>query len=471
MLYAVLASPMSFFDTTPVGRILTRFQQDMSTLDVMLPRLFEFWSFLTGACITAVILAGVLVPPVLPLAALLIFAGAIIYKYVGVVILDLRKLSMICASPLSASLSGFIAGLDSVRAFNRVEAFAQSFDDKLGDFITAFFWMRTMEHGVTAGVVAPCVALFVGSLAAVLVAMRDYEFMTPSVAGLSLSYLAVLGLRVPAMLFTTSTLEQLMYSVQRIVEYAELPGEEQVQAVAGAPKGSPASAPSAAEDKSWPKDGSVVAHNVSLRYREELPLVLDGVNFTIKSGERMGVVGRTGAGKSTLALAAFRMAHIVEQTGSELLVGGADVRNVPLQQLREGVGMIPQDAWLFSGTLRENLDPFNEFTDEQVFEALDLVRVGDYVRSLELQEKSSDEERGTGQLKSHDSAKTGQGLQGKVNEKGDNFSTGTVQLFCLARVLLRKPKVIFMDEATASVDLETDAAVQHAIRSGFEGEG
>jgi len=448
MLGSIFKAPMALFDTTPVGRILNRFQMDMTILDVALPRLFDLWSFLVGVCATAVILAGVLVPPMLPAALALVVFGMYMYAVVGSVVLELRKLSMIMASPMISAFGGFINGLDSIRAFGRTEAFASRFEENVGGFLSVFFWMRTVEHWINASVVGPAVGLFLGGLAVVLVAMRDYSFINPSLAGLALSYASLLGLRIPGIMFISTALEQLLTSVQRLVEYIDLEAEPDVEtkAVPALPQ---------AQVDAWPASGAVRADGLKLRYREELPLVLKGVNFSIASGERVGVVGRTGAGKSTLNLAAFRMAPIA---GGSLVIGGEDVRAVPLNVLRDRVGMIPQDAWLYSGTVRANLDPFGEFSDAEIFEVLDLVSIGKYVRDLGADAAAKAKEKDA----AHQAQ--GTGLDFVVNEKGDNFSSGMVQLFCMARVLLRKPKVVFMDEATASVDLETDVAVQRAIR-------
>jgi len=457
MLGSVFKAPMSLFDTTPVGRILNRFQNDMTILDVALPRLFELWAFLVGVVCTAIILAGILVPPMLPAALLVIAFGVWIYRVVGSVVLDLRKLSLIMASPIVSALGGFINGLDSIRAFGRTEMFARRYETNVGNFLRVFYWMRHVEYWIISMVVNPVVGAYLSLLAFVIILLRDSSFVNASIAGLVLSYAALLGLRVPAIMFISTTLEQLLTSVQRLVEYIKLEPEPSTETKED-------SQPLPEKDlEDWPRDGDVSASELTLRYRKELPLVLKGVDFAIRHGERIGIVGRTGAGKSTLSLAAFRMAPIA---GGEIKIGGVDVRRVPLEVLRERVGMIPQDAWLFSGTVRENLDPYLTHADEHIYRVLDLVSIGEYVRSLGKESGASHAASAAG---NGHPAKTG--LDYVVEEKGDNFSSGMVQLLCMARILLRQPKVVFMDEATASVDLETDTAVQVAIRESELGLG
>lgn len=338
-------------------------------MDIMMPRIFEFWTFLNGMVITAIVMSSFLIPPMMVLSILVLYLGSLVFKYVGAVILDLRKLGMVCASFPIAKYQSFIVGLDSVRAFGRVHIFAKDFDDKVQDFITAFFTMGTVERWVNAALVAPLMGVFMALMTVVLVAMRDVDFITPERAGLAISYLSVLGVRVPAAIFLSTTFEQLLYSVERVVEYASLTPEPDVEPLAleGAAEAEPA-----AKEGEWPGSGDIVAKNVKLKYREGLPLVLKGANFGIASGERVGIVGRTGAGKSTLALAAFRMAKMLprghddqDDALSGFEVDGVDVRRVPLKTLRSGMGMIPQDPWLFSGTLRENIDPFLEYTDRK----------------------------------------------------------------------------------------------------------
>lgn len=216
-----------------------------------------------------------------------------------------------------------------------------------------------------------------------------------------------------------------MAAVQRIAEYKDTPTEDAQQL-----RKEPVPA-------SWPQNGSLKLEGVDMRYQEHLPLALRGINLEVRPGEKVGIVGRTGSGKSSIVLTCFRM---IECSAGKVTLDGVDMGAAPLSEARGRLGVIPQDSWLFSGTIRSNLDVWKQKTDEQLWTVL---------RHAQLE----------AQIKGLDG-----GLDHEVREKGENLSAGTAQLLCLARVLIKEPKVLFMDEATASVDTETDKLVQETIR-------
>jgi len=213
--------------------------------------------------------------------------------------------------------------------------------------------------------------------------------------------------------------------VQRVAEYKSQPTEDSMQKV------------KEPVPESWPAKGLLTLENVDMRYREGLPLALKGVSFNVLPGEKVGIVGRTGSGKSSLILSCFRM---VSPCGGVISLDARDTARVPLHDLRSRLGVIPQDSWLFSGTIRSNLDVYGKHTDAELWEVLRLVHLGGQAQGWQ------------------------HGLDHEVKEKGENLSMGTAQLICLARVLLKRPQILFMDEATASVDAETDKFVQETIR-------
>ncbi|XP_064179062.1 ATP-binding cassette sub-family C member 3 isoform X7 [Anguilla rostrata] len=278
--------------------------------------------------------------------------------------------------------------------------------------------------GVRVEFIGNCIVLF-----AALFAVMGKDSLSPGLVGLSVSYALQVTMSLNWMVRMTSDLESNIVAVERVKEYSETQTE----------------APWEIEDKKpppeWPTQGKVEFHDYSVRYREGLDLVLKNLTLSVKGGEKIGIVGRTGAGKSSMTLCLFRL---LEAAGGEITIDEVKISDIGLHDLRSKLTIIPQEPVLFSGTLRMNLDPFEKYTDEEVWKALELSHLKKFVSNQPSK------------------------LDLECSEGGENLSVGQRQLVCLARALLRKTRILILDEATAAIDLETDDLIQSTIRTQFE---
>ncbi|KAJ3181536.1 hypothetical protein HDU85_003477 [Gaertneriomyces sp. JEL0708] len=427
LLKAILRSPLRFFEITPLGRILNRFSKDLKHIDTELS--WTIFAFLQQV-IKGIYTLGV-VGWVSPFFLVAMMPISLIYKAIAARYLnvsrELKRLESISRSPIFNQFSETLAGVTTIRAFHAENRFSAQQRDNVDANHRAYFllWASNRWLCLRTDLIGSVVMLGCG----IGLIVRDVE---PGWAGLSLAYALGLSEALLWVIRMHAELEMGMNSVERVLEYTNVESEP----------------PRYIEDhrppSSWPSHGHVKARNLSIAYAPGLPDVLKNLDFEIPGGFKVGVVGRTGAGKSTLSLAFFR---ILPYTSGTIEVDGVDIGRLGVADVRERFTIIPQDPVLFEGSIRSNLDPFDEFSDAEVWKVLERVHILDSIAS----------EDGTNVLES------------TVTENGQNFSQGQRQLLCLARALLRKTKVVFLDEATASVDYETERKIQLALHECFEG--
>lgn len=425
MLRAVLKAPVRFFDSTPVGRILQRFSRDVESVDTQLQ-----WSFeLTVRCLVNIATSLFLILAALPVMAVVIVpvlgAYYLLQRDYRIPAREAKRLDSISRSPRYAHFKETLHGLVVIRSFGKMDLFLDMFFQRLEHSQRMFYGHYMLNRWFSSRI--PLLGAVVSSASAVTIVLYAYNGMvSPGLAGLVIVYAISLWEWLNWAVRVFAEVEARMTSVERLKFYGSIESEKSVFV-----------APSAAVPAEWPPRGEVVFDRLVARYAPHLPPILKGVSFRVAAGSRVGIIGRTGSGKSTLLQALFRC---MEAEAGEIRIDGVNIASVPLERLRRSLAIIPQDPTLFMGTLRNNLDRYNEFTDEEVWESLRKARLGEFVKAQPL------------------------GLLAPVSESGANLSQGQRQLLCLARALLADAKVIVMDEATASVDVQTDGLVQEVVR-------
>ncbi|XP_054389484.1 multidrug resistance-associated protein 1 isoform X8 [Pongo abelii] len=426
LLHSILRSPMSFFERTPSGNLVNRFSKELDTVDSMIPEVIKMFMGslfnVIGACIV-ILLAT-------PIAAIIIPPLGLIYFFVQRFYVassrQLKRLESVSRSPVYSHFNETLLGVSVIRAFEEQERFIHQSDLKVDENQKAYYPSIVANRwlAVRLECVGNCIVLF-----AALFAVISRHSLSAGLVGLSVSYSLQVTTYLNWLVRMSSEMETNIVAVERLKEYSETEKEAPWQIQETAPP------------SSWPQVGRVEFRNYCLRYREDLDFVLKHINVTINGGEKVGIVGRTGAGKSSLTLGLFR---INESAKGEIIIDGINIAKIGLHDLRFKITIIPQDPVLFSGSLRMNLDPFSQYSDEEVWTSLELAHLKDFVSALPDK------------------------LDHECAEGGENLSVGQRQLVCLARALLRKTKILVLDEATAAVDLETDDLIQSTIRTQFE---
>ncbi|TRY93238.1 hypothetical protein DNTS_014375 [Danionella cerebrum] len=426
LLNNVLHSPMSFFEITPSGNLLNRFSKEIDAIDCMIPdglkMMLGYVFKLLEVCIIVLMatpFAGVII---LPLTLLYIF----IQRFYVATSCQLRRLESVSRSPIYTHFNETVQGASVIRAFGEQPRFIQLANSRVDHNQTSYFPRFVATRWLAVNLE------FLGNLlvlAAGILSVMGRETLSPGIVGLAVSHcLQVTGI-LSWIVRAWTDVENNIVSVERVKEYAETAKE----------------APWTLEESSlpthWPRSGSIGFQEYGLQYRQGLNWALKEISLNVNNREKVGIVGRTGAGKSSLALGIFR---ILEAAKGKIFIDGINIAEIGLHELRSRITIIPQDPVLFSGSLRMNLDPFDGFTDEEVWRSLELAHLKSFVSGLPDK------------------------LNHECSEGGENLSLGQRQLVCLARALLRKTKILVLDEATAAVDLETDNLIQSTIRTQFE---
>ncbi|XP_070538594.1 ATP-binding cassette sub-family C member 5-like [Ptychodera flava] len=423
----VFRCPMKFFDTTPSGRIINRFSKDLDEMDSRAAFMAENMVQTFLGIFFSLIMIGVIFPffflCLIPLMAVFV----VIYLYFRVSVRVLKRLDNVTRSPWFSHISAAAQGVASIHAFEKEREFNLKFQE-LMDNNTMPYMMFTMGMR-WASIRLDIVTLCITVLTAMFVCATHGQ-LPPSYAGLALSFAVQNAGLYQAMVRLMAEVEARFTSAERMIQYIDELYDE-----------APAIISDKRPEKSWPKEGKVKFINFKMRYRENLPLVLRGVNLDIKAQEKVGIVGRTGSGKSSLGVGLFRL---VEPAGGHIEIDGINCHEIGLFDLRSKLSIIPQDPVLFLGTVRYNLDPFGVYSDEQIWHSLEKCYMKDSIMTLDG------------------------GLEAPVVENGENFSVGERQLMCMARALLRNSKILMLDEATAAIDTETDSLIQTTIREAFK---
>ncbi|KAI9025859.1 hypothetical protein CLU79DRAFT_813063 [Phycomyces nitens] len=435
MVNRIIHAPMRFFDTTPVGRILNRFGKDVLTVDMSVARTASSLIDCITGLLASVIVIGAITPEFMLVAGFIAIAYIIIGVFYLRVSRQFKRLNSVSRSPIYSHFTETLTGVTTIRAYCQEETFQLELYKKLDGFISPFYllWMSNRWLYARIEFVGAFVTFFAG-----LFIIINLDYIDAGMAGISLFYARSFLENIYWLIRQYTQVEMELNAVERVQEYLEIEQEP--------PSTINGSRPPAA----WPTTASVEVKDLAIKYAEDLDPVLHEISFDIRSHEKVGVVGRTGSGKSTLALSFFRF---LEPSNGSISIDGIDISHIGVQDLRSKLTIIPQDAVLFSGTIRSNLDPFDEYTDSAVWESL--------VRA-HLSPENRDEEVPEG-----NATWTVTSLTQTVSDGGNNFSQGQRQLLCMARALLKNSRLIIMDEATASVDFETDKKIQNTIREEF----
>ncbi|KAG6489322.1 hypothetical protein ZIOFF_050591 [Zingiber officinale] len=432
----IFRAPMSFFDSTPSGRILNRASTDQNAVDTTIPYQIGTVAFafiqLVGIIVVMSQVAWQVFIVFIPVLATCIWyqLKQMFQEFDNTVDIgtarELSRLNGVCKAPIIQHFSESLSGSTTIRSFDQNKIFIKTNFNLSDQFSQLKFHTAATMEWLCFRLDMLSSLMFAFSL--VFLISMPKGVIDPGISGLAVAYGLNLNMLLTWLMWSLCQLENSMISVERILQYTTIDSEP------------PLLIESNKLDSSWPSNGEIELHNLQVRYRANMPLVLRGLTCTFPGGMKTGIVGRTGSGKSTLIQALFR---IIDPAVGQIAIDGIDISTIGLHDLRSRLSIIPQDPTMFEGTVRSNLDPLEEYKDEEIWKAVDSCQLGDEVRKKELK------------------------LDSEVTENGENWSVGQRQLVCLGRVILKKSKVLVLDEATASVDTATDSVIQKTLKQQF----
>uniref|UniRef100_T1KHX7 Uncharacterized protein n=2 Tax=Tetranychus urticae TaxID=32264 RepID=T1KHX7_TETUR len=419
MINSIVKCPIRFFDTTPIGRILSRFSADISTIDKeitsTLPRLLRFMLL----CFSAIIVNIIVTPPFIIAAIIIIIIYYLLQKFFRATSIELQRIQSISNSPIFSHFSQTLTGLSTIRAFRQETSFSEALCEYINTNNLAFLMVNCANCwlGIAldylGGIILAC-ATITSLIAAI------YGDISTSFVGMSISYTLLIPIYLNWVVRNLASLEMHMCAVERVDQYSQLEPEDSSETFEELPK-------------NWPSKGSVVFKGIELGYEANADSILNNFHLSIKSGEKVGICGRSGSGKSSIIMGLLKM---VDVRDGQILVDNKNIKKIPSDVLRKNIALVPQEPIIFSGTFRENLDPFQEYSDDEIWRVLEETDCRSIVDSLDE----------------------------VISDEGSNLSSGQRQLLCFARAILKKSPILIMDEATSSLDVQKESAIVDYIR-------
>ncbi|KAG0179987.1 hypothetical protein DFQ28_002186 [Apophysomyces sp. BC1034] len=424
----ILRAPFRWFHITPVGRILNRLSKDFESIDLDIPARMMGFTMLTVQLIASVVTVAFVLPvfaiPMTIITVVNIIAGR---KFIGAS-RELKRADSVTRSPIFSHYTETLAGITTIRAFGATSRFMKTMLRHIDMNAKPYYYIWIVDRWISIrfSSMGASVCLLTG-----IIILFNLDSLDAATAGFCLSFVLVYTQQMFTTIKWYTQLEMNLNAVERVVEFMDIDQAAPAVTSVKPPLG-------------WPSKGQIEVQDLEVRYAPDLQPVLKNLTFSIRAREKVGVVGRTGSGKSTLALSLFRF---LEASRGSIIIDGVNIGDIGTYDLRSNLTIIPQDPTLFSGTLRSNMDPFNQFNDTDIFAALRRVHL---IQTAGMEETNVFSD-----------------LDTSVSEGGQNFSQGQRQLLCLARALLKRANVVLMDEATASVDFETDKTIQRTIATEF----